>query len=51
MEFNEQLQRIESKLVKAKNADKNLKVFGASGHKYKLNRPATAREVISFERV
>jgi SMI1 / KNR4 family (SUKH-1) len=49
MKFNEQLQRIESKLIKAKKADKDLKVFGASGHKYKLNRPATAREVISFE--
>lgn len=49
MQFNEQLQRITSKLVKAKNADKNMKVFGASGHKYKLNRPATVCEVVSFE--
>lgn len=47
--FNDQIQRIKSKLPQAKKADKNLKVFGADSHKYQLNDPVTAEEVSGFE--
>jgi hypothetical protein len=49
MQFHEQLARVKAKLAKAKSADKNFKVFGASSHKYNLNRPATSQEVLAFE--
>ena len=49
MQNHEQLQRVRSKLAKAKSNDKNFKVFGASAHKYSLNRPATSQEVLAFE--
>ena len=48
--YDKQIQRIKKKLVEAKEADKNLKVFGAEKHKYYLNLPATELEVLEFER-
>jgi len=47
--INDQIQRIKDKLPKARKADQNLKVFGASSHQYQLNDPATKEEVSKFE--
>lgn len=49
-EFSEQTERIKKKLQVAKEADKNLMVFGADRHRYELNPPAQPEEVLQFER-
>lgn len=47
--YHDQVKRIKTKLLAAKKADSNLKVFGASKHKYHLDKPISFEEVISFE--
>ena len=48
--MKEQLQRIQQKLAQAKEADKNLEVFGADAHQYHLNPPVSEAEVLAFEK-
>jgi hypothetical protein len=45
----EQTTRILRKLQGVRAKDKDLKVFGASSHKYELGKPATADQVAAFE--
>lgn len=45
----EQIERIKSKLVEAKATDKDLKVFGASGHEYVLGEVASSEAILKFE--
>ncbi len=45
----EQIERIKTKLTTAQKADKELKVFGADSHQYRIKPPAPEREVIAFE--
>ena len=47
--MKEQLHRIQQKLSQAKEADKNLEVFGADAHQYHLNPPVSEAEVLAFE--
>jgi hypothetical protein len=47
--IKEQIERIKSKLVKAKAADKDLKVFGASSHKYIIGEVASKEDILKFE--
>ena len=47
--MKEQLLRIQQKLAQAKEADKNLEVFGADAHQYHLNPPVSEAEVLAFE--
>ena len=47
--YQEQLHRIQQKLSQAKEADKNLEVFGADAHQYHLNPPVSEAEVLAFE--
>lgn len=49
MNYTQQTQRIKDKLIKARQADKEFKVFGAKSHQYKLNPPANIVEVATFE--
>ena len=44
-----QIQRIQLKLVRAKEADAQLKVFGANSHLYNLNEKASEKEILAFE--
>ena len=48
--MKEQLLRIQEKLAQAKNADKDLEVFGADAHQYHLNPPVSEAEVFAFEK-
>jgi len=48
--FNEQIERIKEKLVRAKARDKKLKVFGAHQHGYFIGKPVEAQPVIEFEK-
>ena len=48
--MKEQLHRIQQKLAQAKEADKNLEVFGADAHQYHLNPPVGEAEVLAFEK-
>ena len=48
--YQEQLHRIQQKLSQAKEADKNLEVFGADAHQYHLNPPVSEAEVLAFEK-
>ena len=48
--MKEQLLRIQQKLAQAKEADKNLEVFGADAHQYHLNPPISEAEVLAFEK-
>lgn len=48
--MKEQLHRIQQKLAQAKEADKNLEVFGADTHQYHLNPPVSEAEVLAFEK-
>ena len=48
--MKEQLHRIQQKLSQAKEADKNLEVFGADAHQYHLNPPVSEAEVLAFEK-
>ena len=47
--MKEQLIRIQQKLAQAKEADKNLEVFGANAHQYHLNPPVSEEKVRAFE--
>ena len=47
--MKEQLIRIQQKLAQAKEADKNLEVFGADAHQYHLNPPVSEVKVRAFE--
>lgn len=47
--YSDQIQRIKDKLLVAKNADKNLKVFGAERHNYIIHKPTTLKSVTEFE--
>ena len=49
-QMKEQLLRIQQKLAQAKEADKNLEVFGADAHQYHLNPPVSEAEVLAFEK-
>ncbi|MNJ91876.1 SMI1 / KNR4 family protein [compost metagenome] len=48
-DYDQQIQRIKDKLIQAKQADTDLKVFGAESHQYQFNPPATESEVRAFE--
>jgi SMI1 / KNR4 family (SUKH-1) len=48
-EYSDLIQRLKEKLLEAKKADKNLKVFGADRHKYLINKPTTIESVMEFE--
>ena len=48
--MKEQLLRIQQKLAQAKEADKNLEVFGADAHQYHLNPLVSEAEVLAFEK-
>lgn len=48
--YREQVDRIKSKVVKAKNADKNCKVFGADRHKYIIHKPTTIEKITKIEK-
>ena len=50
MDSLNQIERIKSKLLIAKNADKDLKVFGADSHKYFLGERANNDEILKFEK-
>lgn len=47
--YNDQIQRIKKKLLKAKDADKKRIVFGAYEHEYRLNKPITVKKLTAFE--
>ncbi|MBL1407707.1 SMI1/KNR4 family protein [Sphingobacterium faecale] len=49
-DYQLQIKRIKDKLVQAKIADKDFKVFGADAHLYKLNAPVDLKTVEDFER-
>ncbi|CAI2767649.1 SMI1_KNR4 domain-containing protein [Flavobacterium collinsii] len=44
-----QIDRVKKKLVLAKAADKDLKVFGASSHKYKIGKTISKDQIVNFE--
>jgi len=48
--FEDQAKRIKNKLIEAKKADSQLKVFGASSHKYVINKPVSESEIDLFEK-
>lgn len=45
----EQIERIKTKLALAKNTDRDLKVFGASDHKYILGEVVSSDTILQFE--
>lgn len=47
--YTDQIKRIKEKLLEAKKADRNFKVFGADRHKYLINNPTTIESVVEFE--
>jgi hypothetical protein len=49
--YQDQVERIKTKLLSAKKVDRALKVFGANKHKYYLGEPISLEEVVSFERM
>ncbi len=48
-QFDEQVNRIRTKLIAARQKDKPLKIFGASTHKYILHKPLTPAALSDFE--
>jgi hypothetical protein len=50
MEELNQIERIKKKLIIAKNADKDLKVFGAESHKYFLGETVNKDQILKFEK-
>jgi hypothetical protein len=50
MKHSEQISRIKNKLNLAKKVDKDLKVFGASSHKYVIGKPITEGKIREFEK-
>ncbi|MGF6847115.1 pimeloyl-ACP methyl ester carboxylesterase [Chitinophaga sp. W3I9] len=49
-QFKEQIERISTKLKAAKQKDKQLKVFGASYHKYTIHPPLEEAQLSGFEK-
>ncbi|MDP5200414.1 SMI1/KNR4 family protein [Flavobacterium sp. DG2-3] len=49
-EILNQIERIKTKLISAKNADQYLKVFGADSHKYIVGKTLTVAEISQFEK-
>ncbi|MEZ2445599.1 SMI1/KNR4 family protein [Chitinophaga sp. RCC_12] len=49
-QFKEQIERISTKLKAAKQKDQQLKVFGASYHKYIIHAPLEEAELSGFEK-
>lgn len=47
---SDQIERIKKKLIIAKNTDKELKVFGASSHKYILSDTVKTADILEFEK-
>ncbi|GLR70242.1 SMI1/KNR4 family protein [Agaribacter marinus] len=47
--YSDQLTRIKKKLAKAKSFDKDLKVFGADSHKYKVGKCISKKQIAAFE--
>lgn len=45
-----QITRIKDKLSRARTSDSELKVFGASSHKYEIGSPVTLDQVVAFEK-
>lgn len=50
MDYSIQIERIKQKLKEAAKVDQNLKVFGASSHKYKIGNTAEVKDVEIFEK-
>ena len=48
--MKEQINRIKEKLKIAKKADKKLKIFGASNHKYTLKAPIEEKKLAALEK-
>lgn len=48
--FSKQITRIKDKLSRARASDSELKVFGASSHKYEIGSPATLDQLVAFEK-
>ncbi|MDR6571051.1 SMI1/KNR4 family protein [Chitinophaga ginsengisegetis] len=48
-QYKEQIERIRTKLAAAKQKDQQLKVFGASYHKYVIHQPLEESELSDFE--
>lgn len=48
--FEQQIDRILTKLKKARKIDKTLKVFGASDHKYRIGKPLSLKKIKAFEK-
>ncbi|MGX1927830.1 SMI1/KNR4 family protein [Flagellimonas sp. 2504JD4-2] len=49
VDYSQQIDSIKLKLIEAKTADPDFRVFGAGSHKYELNPPANKSEVEAFE--
>jgi len=49
-QFEDQTQRIKSKLIEARKCDPEYKVFGSQIHKYEIGPPIEISEVTKFER-
>ena len=49
MKYTEQIKRIKAKLVKAKEIDKEFKVFGAKSHEYELGKPILEEQLQQLE--
>ena len=47
--YNEQIERIQNKLGKAREKDCFFRVFGASHHKYKIGKVLSLDEIMLFE--
>ncbi|ACU58884.1 SMI1/KNR4 family protein [Chitinophaga pinensis] len=47
--FDEQIRRIKDKLSQARNVDKYLTVLGAKNHKYQVNEPVAAEDILKLE--
>jgi hypothetical protein len=45
-----QIERIKSKLILAKGADKDFKVFGAGSHQYTLTKTESSDDILGFEK-
>ncbi|MCD0469177.1 SMI1/KNR4 family protein [Flavobacterium sp. JAS] len=50
MDYLNQIERIKSKLIIAKDADKNLEVFGAESHKYFVGETVSKNQISDFEK-
>lgn len=50
IEILNQIERIKRKLILAKSADKDLKVFGADSHQYTLGKTVSNDQILNFEK-